>query len=77
MNYNIGKALIIIGLIIAAAGVIIFLRDSIPLLRHIGKLPGDIQVRRENFSFYFPITTSILLSIIISLIFFLVNRFRG
>ena len=77
MNYNIGKALIIIGLIIAAAGVIIFFRDSIPLLRHIGKLPGDIQVRRENFSFFFPITTSIVLSIIISLILYLVNRFRG
>ena len=63
-----GKTLVLIGLVIAAIGVVIML--GVPLFR----LPGDIYVKRDNFSFYFPITTSIVLSIIITLLLALFRR---
>ena len=59
-----GRVLILVGLAIAAIGVLVSV--GLPL----GRLPGDIAVKRDNFSFYFPITTSIILSIILTLIFF-------
>lgn len=68
----VGRILIVIGLSVAALGLLFTLtKGSIP----IGHLPGDIVIKRDNFSFYFPITTSILLSIVISLIVWLVYRF--
>jgi Protein of unknown function (DUF2905) len=57
-----GKTLILVGLAIAGIGLLVLL--GVP----IGRLPGDFYVRRENFSFYFPLTTSIILSIILTLI---------
>lgn len=60
-----GNMIIIIGLIIIVIGVLI---RFTPLAKYIGKLPGDIRVEKENFRFYFPITTLILLSIIINLL---------
>jgi len=63
-----GKALLILGLVIAGLGVLVML--GLP----IGRLPGDIAVKRDNFSFYFPITTSIVLSILLTLIFALFRR---
>ena len=67
-----GKYIIIAGLIIVVIGVIVLLFGN--KLSFIGKLPGDIHVKRENFSFYFPITTMILLSILISGILWFVRR---
>jgi len=67
-----GKTLIVAGLLIAALGVIVtFTKVATPL----GSLPGDIQLRREHFSLYFPITTCILLSFAIWLVIWLVARF--
>ena len=63
-----GKALVLIGLGVAALGLLVML--GIPL----GRLPGDFQMRRGNFSFYFPLTTSILLSIVLTLIFAFFRR---
>jgi len=63
-----GKALVLVGLGIAALGLVIML--GVP----VGRLPGDIYVKRPGFSFYFPITTSIILSIILTLIFALFRR---
>ena len=63
-----GKALVWIGLLIAALGFVIML--GVPLFR----LPGDFYVRRDNFTFYFPLTTSILLSILLTLLFALFRR---
>ena len=63
-----GKTLIVIGLVIAACGLVMML--GVP----IGRLPGDIYVRRGNFSFYVPITTSIVVSIVLTLILALVRR---
>ena len=63
-----GKFLIIIGLVIAAVGMLISM--GVPL----GRLPGDISYRRGNFSFHFPIVTSIVVSIILTLLFSLLRR---
>jgi hypothetical protein len=63
-----GRALVFLGLGIAALGLLIML--GLPL----GRLPGDIYVRRGSFSFYFPLTTSIILSIVLTLIFTLFRR---
>jgi hypothetical protein len=65
MTEGIGRLLVIAGLVLAGVGVLLMFGPKIPLL---GKLPGDIIVRRENFTFYFPITTCIVLSILISLL---------
>jgi uncharacterized protein HemY len=62
------KLLIIVGLLIAAVGVLISM--GLP----IGRLPGDISYRRGNFGFYFPLTTSILASIVLTLVFFFLRR---
>ena len=63
-----GKALVLIGLGIAALGLVMML--GVPL----GRLPGDFHVRRGNFSFYFPLATSILLSIILTIVLALFRR---
>ncbi len=68
---GLGRSLIITGLILVVAGVVITLSPRIPWL---GKLPGDIHVQRENFSFFFPLTTCILLSALLSLILWLLRR---
>jgi uncharacterized protein HemY len=62
------RILIVLGLVLVAAGVLWPWIDSLRL----GRLPGDIVVQRQNFTFYFPITTGILLSVILSVIFSLV-----
>jgi hypothetical protein len=67
----IGKTLIIFGLIMVIAGVLMTFFNKIPFF---GKLPGDIYVEKKNFSFYFPLTTSILVSMILSLLFWLWPR---
>ncbi|RII25937.1 MAG: DUF2905 domain-containing protein [Geobacter sp.] len=66
-----GRQLIVIGLIVVAVGVVFSFSDRIPWL---GRLPGDISIKRENFSFYFPLATSILLSLVLSLILWLLRR---
>ena len=68
---EIGKTLIIFGVILIGVGILLTFFNKIPFL---GKLPGDIYIQKKNFSFYFPITTSILISIILSLIFWLWSR---
>jgi len=66
-----GKWLIVIGLTIAVIGGIITFAGKLPWL---GKLPGDIYIKRENVSFYFPLGTCILISGIISFILWLLRR---
>ena len=63
-----GRLLIIVGLVIAAAGLLITFGFPI------GRLPGDITVRRGNFTFYFPLATSILASIVLTLLFMFFTR---
>lgn len=71
MEPQFGKMLLIAGAVLIVAGLIFTFGPHIPW---IGKLPGDITIRRENFSFYFPLTTSILLSVVLSLIFYFFRR---
>ena len=70
-NAELGKVLIVIGIIAIVAGLIMTANIKIPFL---GKLPGDIRIEKENFSFYFPFTTGIIISIILSVIFSLFFR---
>ena len=73
MNSGTGKIIIIIGVIIVLAGVIVyFFHDK---LNWIGRLPGDVRVEKENFRFYFPITTMIVLSLLVTLITQIIKRF--
>lgn len=66
-----GKLLLFIGAILVALGLLLTLAPKIPWL---GKLPGDIALTRGNFMFYFPITTSILISVVLSLLLYLLRR---
>lgn len=66
-----GKILIIVGIGMVLLGGLVLISDRIPWL---GKLPGDIYVKRDGFSFYFPITTCIILSILLTLLFYLLGR---
>lgn len=68
---GIGKVLILFGIIIAGLGLLLVLSDKVPWL---GKLPGDIHIRQDGFSFYFPITTSIILSILLTVLIALFRR---
>ena len=67
------KAIILIGAVLVVIGLVILLFQKTPFL---GKLPGDILIKRENFTFYFPLATSIIISVIISLILYLIRKFR-
>lgn len=66
-----GKALIILGIVIIGFGVLFIFGGRIPWL---GQLPGDLYVQRGRFSFYFPITTCIVISAIVSLVLYLFRR---
>jgi Zn-dependent protease with chaperone function len=66
-----GKMLILMGVFIILVGLFLLLGEKIPW---IGRLPGDIIIRRKNFTFYFPIVTSILISIILTLLFMLFRK---
>jgi hypothetical protein len=68
---GLGKLLIIFGIIMIAFGIIITYAGKIPW---VGRLPGDIYIKRDNFIFYFPLATSIFLSVIVSLIFWLLKK---
>ena len=68
---DIAKALIVLGLALAALGAMLWVRAGVPI---VGRLPGDIYLRRGNFTLYFPLATCILISIVVSLIFALLRR---
>jgi len=68
---DLGRSLLVLGCIIAITGAVLMLSGKLPWL---GKLPGDIYVKRENFSVFFPITTCILVSLIISLILWFIRK---
>ena len=65
---GLAKTFIIVGIILILIGVILSFAGKIPWL---GRLPGDIAIKKENFSFYFPLTTCLLLSALLSLVIFL------
>lgn len=74
---SLGKVFIGIGLSVALIGLLLLLADRVSgvgnFLGWFGKLPGDISIRRDNFSFSLPFATSLLLSVILSLVFYLIT----
>lgn len=76
MDRNMGRLLVIAGAVIIVTGLFLICRDSVPFLKHLGRLPGDIRIKRENFSFYFPVVTCIVLSIIASIILHIIGKFK-
>jgi len=68
---DLGRLLIIFGLLIAGVGLVLVLGARLPWL---GRLPGDIHIQRGNWTFYFPLATSLLLSVVLTLILYLVGR---
>ena len=71
MAGDIGKIIIFIGLLLVVIGFVWMVGNKLPF---IGKLPGDIAIERKNYSFYFPVTTCIIISIILSFILWLFNK---
>ncbi len=68
---ELGRVLVVLGVVIAVVGVALMLFPRVPWL---GRLPGDIHVERGNWTFYFPLGTSILLSLVLTLVLWLVGR---
>lgn len=68
---DLGKTLVVLGVLIALVGLVLMLVGRIPWL---GRLPGDIAIQRGNWSFYFPLATSIVISVVLSLVLYLVGR---
>ncbi|MCP4267552.1 MAG: DUF2905 domain-containing protein [Candidatus Brocadiaceae bacterium] len=69
--HDFGRILILIGLLIVVLGIILIVGNKIPF---IGKLPGDIAIERKNYSFYLPVTTCIVISIVFSFVLWLFSR---
>ncbi|MGQ9499239.1 MAG: DUF2905 domain-containing protein [Dissulfurimicrobium sp.] len=69
--HELGKGLIIIGILFVIIGVVLLFAPKIPYL---GRLPGDIIIKRDNFVFYFPLATSIIISIVLTIIFSIFRR---
>lgn len=70
---GLSRALIIFGLIVAALGVVLLIVPKVPW---IGRLPGDILIQRDRVTFYFPFASCLVASVILSLILWIVGRFR-
>lgn len=68
---DVGKLLVIFGLLIVVVGVLLMLVERVPW---IGRLPGDIHIERGNWTFYFPLGTSLLLSLVLTLVLWLIGR---
>ena len=71
MTHDLGKVLVAFGLLIVLAGVVLMLVGRVPW---IGRLPGDIHIQRGNFTFYFPLATSLLVSVVLTLVLYLLGR---
>ena len=68
---SIGKLLIVFGLLVAGVGVMVLLAGRLPWL---GRLPGDVSIERGNWTFYFPLATSLLVSVVLTLTFWIIGR---
>ncbi len=70
---DLAKMLIVLGLVLVLTGVVLLVLQKLPFS---GKLPGDIVIRKDNFTLYFPLATSIIISIIVSLVLYLIGKFK-
>lgn len=71
---ELGKLLLVFGIVLVVVGGLLTLGPKLP--GRLGRLPGDIIIRRENFTLYFPLVTCLLLSVILSLVLWLLGRMR-
>jgi Protein of unknown function (DUF2905) len=69
---SLGRLLIVLGLLVAALGVLLMIGEKLPI--RLGRLPGDILIRGKNSVFYFPLVTCLLISVVLSLVMWLLNR---
>ena len=69
---TVGRVLIVLGLLLVVLGVLLTISNKLPW--HLGRLPGDIYVRGKHFSFYFPLVTCLLVSVLLSLAMWLFRR---
>ena len=76
MGSQIGKWLIGVGIVLIVVGVLFLLRERFSFLKYLGHLPGDIAIEKENFHFYFPLATSLLVSLILSALLYILSRWR-
>ena len=74
MMKGVGRTLIVMGLLLVAAGLLVTLGDRLPV--RFGRLPGDIVIKGKNGTFYFPVVTCLLLSLLLTLVMWIFNR-RG
>jgi hypothetical protein len=70
---SVGKALLVGGLVLAVLGGFLLILAKVPFL---GRLPGDIRIEKEHFSFYFPLVTCLFLSILASFLFWLFSKLK-
>jgi hypothetical protein len=71
---DLGRTLLILGLVLTAAGALLFFSGKLPF--RLGRLPGDIVHRGEHSTFYFPITTAVVVSVALSFLLWLISQFR-
>jgi len=76
MNQQFGRILLITGAAAIIIGLILIYGEKFPLLKSLGRLPGDIRIKRDNFSFYFPLTTCIILSILATIILRIISKLK-
>jgi ribose/xylose/arabinose/galactoside ABC-type transport system permease subunit len=69
---TLGRMLIVLGLLVAALGVVVSLAGKLPI--RLGRLPGDIVIRGKHSVFYFPLVTCVLISVVLSMVLWLMNR---
>jgi hypothetical protein len=69
---GVGRLLVVAGVVLAAVGVLVLVAERLGL--RVGRLPGDLAIERGNFRFYFPIATSILASVVLTLVLWLLGR---
>ena len=70
---SLGRTLLVLGAALAGLGLLLVVLGRFPGLR-IGRLPGDLRIERGNFTFYFPLATSIVVSVVLTLLFWLFGR---
>jgi len=68
---SLAKVIILVGLLVTATGILFLFSEKMPWF---GRLPGDIYIQKENFNFYFPITTCVIISVLLSIILYFLTK---